>query len=164
MQQTTKSHVPAPQPCPELKKLAVFLGHWKFQGEYKPISSLPAGKITGEYSAEMILKGFFMEIRWIRNSPTGVSRPIEIWGYDAATKNFTVTRYGDDGSTETGTVTGGDTTWTLAGKLVSGAKQLFFRGNLTFAKDYRNSTYKSEASSDGKTWVPGFEASFTKMK
>jgi hypothetical protein len=49
----------APKPDPALKKLAVRVGHWTYEGENNPGPLGLGGKYTGEATCQMILGGFF---------------------------------------------------------------------------------------------------------
>jgi hypothetical protein len=55
------AQAPASKPDPVLKKLAVLEGHWTYVGEYKPGPLGPGAKTSGEYDAQMILGGFFLQ-------------------------------------------------------------------------------------------------------
>jgi hypothetical protein len=155
----------APKPDPELKKLADHcVGHWTYEGEYKPGPLGPGGKVTATATDRMILGGFFLEERRTEKGATGESQALELDGYDPVNKNFTASVFNDDGSTYSGvfTLSGNTLTWT--GKSIVAGKQYSFRGTLACAADWMSCTQKSEVSSDGSTWVPFFEFNWTKVK
>jgi hypothetical protein len=154
----------APKPNPELKKLAVLVGHWTYEGEYKPGLIGPGGKITGEYTGEMILGGFFLKAQESEKGAMGESRFLEIDGYDPVNKNLTFTGFQDDGSTYSGvlTVNGNTVTWT--GKYTVAGKQYLFKEPFILAPDLMSGTVTSEVSVDGHTWTLFFESKWTKVK
>jgi hypothetical protein len=159
-----QAQTPAPKPSPELKKLHVWVGHWAEEGEYKAGPLGAGGKITGEYTAQMILGGFFYQDQTIEKGATGETRNLGIYAYDPVNKNFAFNLYQNDGSTYSGTLTNSGNTWTWAGKLSVGGKQYLFKEPVTLAPDSLSATGKAEISVDGNTWTPFFEGKWTKIK
>ena len=56
-----RAQAPAPKPDPEVKRMHAWVGHWTFEGEFKPGPLGPGGEFTGEFSCRMILGGFFLQ-------------------------------------------------------------------------------------------------------
>ena len=83
----------APKPDPALKKVAVFVGHWTWEGEVKAGPWGSSFKGSGEYDGRMILEGFFFQGRWTEKGAMG---GLEIVGYDPVNKNFIHNGYWDD--------------------------------------------------------------------
>jgi len=158
------AQAPAPKPDSELKKLQFQVGHWTYEGETKPGPLGPGGNFTGEQDVRWILNGFYLETRATEKGPTGESQSIEIDGYDPANKTFTFAGYADDGGMVSGVFTFSSRTITYSGKSVSGGKQYLIRGTNIFAPDLLSFTWKHEVSTDGKTWMPAWEAKMTKAK
>ena len=156
-----QAQAPAPKPAPELKKLSVIVGHWTYEGEYKTGPLGPGGKFTGEYTARMILGGFFLQAGSTESGPAGETRGLDIEAYDPVNKNFVGNWYLSDGSTFSGGLTVSGNTYTWAGKLVTAGKQYQFKGTFVFAPDLASGTYKQELSADGKTWTPFGESRWT---
>jgi hypothetical protein len=154
----------APKPDPGLKKLQVLVGHWTYEGEYKAGPLGPGGKITGEYTGEMILGGFFYQDREIEKGSTGEMHNLGMYAYDPVNKNFAFNLYQDDGSTCSGTLTISGNTLTWAGKLVVAGKQYQFKEPFILTPDLMTGTAKCEISVDGNTWIPFFEGKFAKAK
>lgn len=152
------------KPDPELKRLAVYVGQWRYEGEYKPGPLGPAGKATGDATGEMILRGFFLEWRWKEQVTTVETRGFEILNYDPVNKNYASSAYGDDGSSSLGAYVFDGNTSTYSGKFVVGGKQYLSRVIEVFAADLMSFAQKAEISVDGKTWTPFFEAKFIKTK
>jgi len=159
--QTTKT---APQPNPELKKLQVLVGHWTVEGEYKPGPMGAGGKMTGDYTLQFILKGFFLEEHGFETGAMGTGRYIEIEGYDPVSKSLTTDSFGDDGGRFAGTITVSGNTITWEGKLAEAGKEYWVRNPITMSADSMSAVSKADISTDGKTWVPFFEGKFTKTK
>jgi len=149
---------------PEMKKLNVLVGRWTYEGEYKPGPLGPGGKITGEYTIQMILKGFFLEARQTEKGAMGETRSLEIVAYDPVSKNFVFNIYRDNGSTSSGTVTVSGNTITWEGKCIVDEKKFLSKDPFVFAGDWTSASAKTEISADGKTWTPFFEGKLTKAK
>ena len=159
-----QAQAPAPKPGPEVKKLHVLVGHWTYEGEYKPGPLGPGGKFAGEYTARMILGGFFLQEQFTEKGPAGETRRLEIDGYDPMNKNLCSQSYADDGSTYSGVITVSGNRYTWAGKWVIAGKQYQYKGTFVLAPDLASGTYKEELSGDGKTWTPLGESRYTKVK
>ena len=154
----------APKPDPEVTKLHVLVGHWTYEGEYKPGPLGPGGKITGQYDAQMILGGFFLQAREFEKGFMGEMRNLEIDEWNPDSKNFTSNIYQDDGSRFLGTLTVEGNTLTWAGKFAVAGKEYQLKAPLVLAADRKSGTSKAEISTDGNTWTPFFEAKWTKAK
>ncbi len=159
----SQAQAPAPKPNPELKKLSVFVGHWTYEGEYKPGPLGPGGKCTGEYTGQMILGGFFFQARWTEKGPAGETRGLDIEAYDPVDKNFVSNWYFSDGGRFSGVSTVSEKTDAVAGKYLLTGKQYQFKDTLIFAADLMSVTERGEISADGKTWTPWFENKWTKV-
>ena len=158
------AQAPAPKPGPEHQKVKMYVGHWTYTGEYKPGPIGPGGAFTGEYNAQMILGGFFLQGHWTEKNPSGEVKGFETFGYDPANKNYFQSQYQDDGSMASGVLTVSGNTWTYSGKTVAAGKQYAFRATLVFAADLAGIELKADISTDGSTWTPFIEAKFTKAK
>lgn len=155
----------APKPGPELKKLQIWLGHWRGVIEYQSGWWGPARKLPVEETCEMILGGFFMQDRVTAINPTG--HYLWITGYDPATKNYPTTGYsGMDGTIHSYTHTVDGNTWTLIrnGPSSHDGKDDLFRITETFSADSMSRQEKAEISEDGKTWTTMFEYKGAKVK
>ena len=152
------------QPDPEVKKLHVWVGHWTYEGQYEVSPLGPGGKVTGDWTAQMILGGFFLQGRLTQKGPVGETRVLYITGYDPVNKNLSSEFYMDDGSRASAVLTINGSTLTWAGKGVMAGKQCEFKETFTLAADLTSMTDKGEISVDGKTWTPLFERTHTKAK
>lgn len=159
-----RAQAPAPKPDPALKKLSIYEGHWTCEGESKAGPLGPGGKLTSEESIQMILGGFFQQVRETDKEPAG-GQSLAIAGYDPVNKNFPASGYSNDGSTWSGVLRVSGTTSTMAGKGVVAGKQGLFRSTNVFAADLMSYTGKIEISTDdGNTWIPYIESKCTKVK
>ena len=155
----------APKPDPEVKKMQPWVGHWTYEQEYKAGPLGPGSKVTGESKVAWILGGFFQEAWSKEKGAKGMSQTLEIDGYDSVNKKFTYAVFLDDGNTTSGTFSLSSTTeWSFEGKLSAGGKQYSVRGKGVFAADMKSYTFSGEISTDGKTWVPWWEAKYTKSE
>ena len=154
----------APKPGPEIRKLHVLVGHWTYEGEYKPGPLGPGAKIKGTYDAHMILGGFFLQEEEVEKSDAGEMRNLAIESYNPANRNFDSRWYQTDGSTVNGTLTINGNTITWAGTLYVDGKPYQFREPMVCSADFTTCPAKAEISTDGKTWVPFFETTFIKAK
>jgi hypothetical protein len=152
-----------PKPDPALKNLDPLAGHWTYEGEYRAGPLGPGGKFTGEYSIQRILGDFFFQDEQIEKGPMGETHALDIYRYNPANKNFAFNGYMNDGSTISGTLTVSGNTFTWELKFGPAGKQYLVREPFILASDHKSLTGKAEISSDGKAWIPWFEANYTKV-
>ena len=154
----------APRPDPEIEKLHVLVGHWTYEGVYKPGPLGPGGKITATYDAHMILGGFFLQEEEVEKSDAGELRNLGIESYNSANKNFDSRWYQSDETAVNGTLTISGNTIPYAGTFYGDGKSYQFREPMVCSADFTNCLAKADISTDGRTWVPWFEATFVKAK
>ncbi|MBI4474551.1 MAG: DUF1579 family protein [Acidobacteria bacterium] len=114
-----------PQPGPEHKKLAYFVGKWTLETETKANEFVPAGKGTGTETYTLGPGGFYVE----RRSEIGKVKAFGIMAYDSHAKAYTYS-YGNNAGgvgTASGSVNGNTWTWTVEDKLFGKA----VKGRLT---------------------------------
>ena len=158
------AQTPAPKPGTEHHKVKIVVGHWTYEGEYKPGPFGPGGKATGEYTAQMILGGFFVQGHWMEKGPSGETRGFETFGYNPATNNYLQSQYADDGSIAAGSITVNGNIWSYSGITFFAGKRYELRNTLTFATDLMSIVMKAELSADGNSWTPFMDFTFTKIK
>jgi hypothetical protein len=161
---TIQAQPQAPKPDPEVRKLHAMVGHWTYEGEYKPGPLGPGGKFTGEDNCQMILGGFFLQCQGAEKGPRGEGRVLELHGYDPVNKNFISDTYGDGGGRFSGVLTISGNTWTYEEKWAVAGKQYRVKDSMVLAPDLTTGTDKVEISSDGTTWAPFWETKWTKAK
>jgi len=159
-----QAQAPAPKPNLEVKKLLPLVGRWTYEEEDKPGPLGAGGKSSGEYTAQMILGGFFMQGVEREKGAAGKMLALGIEAYDPSTKNFTSNWYYSDGTVFSGTLTASGNTFTWAGKLVVAGKQYLMKEPFVISPDLMSGTITEEISVDGKTWVPAAVVKCAKVK
>jgi len=152
----------SPQPDPELKKLHALIGHWTYAGENKPGPLGAGGKFGGEYTAQMILGGFFMQ-GIEKEKGTGKLLALGMEAYDPANKRFASNWYYSNGTVFSGTLTVSGNTFTWAGKLVVAGKEYLMKEAVIVSSDLMSATMSNEISVDGKQWVPSMEGKLLRV-
>jgi hypothetical protein len=155
---------PAPTPGPEHKKLEIWVGDWTYEQENKATPLGPAEKFSAMATARPVLGGFFVEWLGEAKRPAGTFHWLLIDGYDVLNKKFMYNSFDSDGSFETAAYTIEANTVNISGTSFLGEKQYKFRGSIVFAPDLMSFVEKREVSVDGKTWMPQFEAKWTRTK
>jgi len=151
------------RPGPEIAKMAVYAGQWRYEGESEPGPSGPADRYSGYAIGKLILNGFYFEWRWKDRGTTGTQEGFEIIGYDPVHKSYSSNWFVDDGSSCTGSYRIEATTFAYSGKCVRGGKQYLSRVAEVFAPDMMSFVQKEEISNDGKTWKPSYESKYKKL-
>ncbi len=159
---STLAQAQAPQPGPDHKKLEVWVGEWKYEGDIKESPIGPAGKLSGKQNGRMVMNGFALEWTGEESGAFGNVKWGEMDTYNTATKKYALLGYQDDGGTWTGTMSAKGTTWSGSGTLVDKGKSYKTRSKGTFSADGKTFTWKGEISTDGKTWAPWTEGKMTK--
>jgi len=154
----------APKPDPELKKLQALVGHWTYEGEYKPGPLGPGGKITAEYTAQWKLDGFVLQASAIEKGATVTTHFLEVDEYNPKDKAINWTAWVSDGTRMSGTITVGGDTITWEGKFTMGGKEYQLKEPFVLSADRMSGTAKADISTDGKTWTPWFEGKYTKVE
>ena len=144
------------QAAPEIAKLGRYLGSWEYDG--RDATPLTGGPVTCRSERQWISAGYFLESRRECNTPRGLVRQLEVFGYDF--QNGTYLYWGFNGrgvSTYRATAMDGDTVvWTGFG-LSQGN-----RCTETFTSP-SESRDRCETSTDGgRTWVLRSEGHYTR--
>ena len=153
----------APQ-SPELQRLNAFVGNWNFVGEAKAGPMGPGGKITGISRIAWLPGGTQLERQYEGKGPTGEMKGKEILGYDAAKKIYTFSYSDSSGMKGSGTTTVKGNVWTATGMGEMAGMKFHERCTLTFGAGNTTLNVKCEGSADGKTFMPTFEGTGTKIK
>ena len=85
------------RPGPEIAKMAVYAGQWRYEGESEPGPSGPADRYSGYAIGKLILNGFYFEWRWKDRGTTGTQEGFEIIGYNPVHKSYSSNWFVDDG-------------------------------------------------------------------
>ena len=160
----SQTSAPVQKPGPEHKKMETFVGTWSYEGDAKKTVFGPAGKVTGTDVYEMLPGGFYLQHRYDEKNPLGNMKGTEIWAYDPVKKVYTNNYFNSTGEWGSGTFTINGNTWAFTGSAITyDGKTAYWRWTATLANP-TSFNVKAEASSDGKTYVLGFEGKWTKTK
>ena len=155
---------PSPQPGPEVRKLAYYLGTWKGEGEAKGGPFGPAGKLSSTTTCEWFAGGFQLVCRGEENGPTGKRAFLNIRGYDGKTKSYAeygISSLGDSEYTTGGTIEDGRKTFIV--DIDAGGKP----GQVRYTERQVSPTlftYRAEVSVDGGPWTEIAEGKVAKVE
>ncbi len=171
-QSEIETTVDSAQLSAEMKKLAVFAGKWEYDGEQvdPPVAGLPfggAGAFSGTVTNRFILDGAFMESTIEDKSPAGLTRTIQITGYDPRTRDYVLETFMSDGTREHAvqTVSPDGRVWTSQSTMTSGTgEQALLRNVVTFSPDRSRLASVVDVSTDGgQTWKHWFTSKDKKL-
>jgi hypothetical protein len=150
-----------PQPGPEVKRLAYFVGNWREVG--KSTAHGMEGPVSSSQSWEWAAGGFFLEGHSDNKSPAGAFKIMAVLGYDPETKMYTYDAFDSWGEqiVAKGNVSGDTWTWTTETTM----QGMTMMTRLT-EKEISKTQYtlKYESSTDGgNTWKSDLESTFTKV-
>lgn len=108
-----------PKPGPEHQKLAYFVGKWDTEGDMKPGTFGPGGKITSTQSCEWFDGDFALVCHSDARTQTGSVKGLSIMAWDPAAKTYTYfsTNSEGRGTFSRGTVEGDTWTWNSESKM-----------------------------------------------
>jgi hypothetical protein len=153
----------APKPGPEHQKLGIWVGDWQYEGQAQDSPIGPGGKFSGKGTCRWILDGFFTEWRAEEKGNLGDLVGIELAWYDAAAKNYPYQGYLSNGDVYSDVQTVSGNVWNDMRTLIHNGRQYKCKQVFTFAADGMSYTWRSEISTDGKTWAPWAEGKGTKV-
>ena len=155
---------PTPKSGPEHKKMEALVGTWTYEGDAKKSAFGPPGRVSGTDVFEMLPGGLYIQHHYDEKNPLGNMKGTEIWAYDPVKKVYTNSYFNSTGEFGSGTGTLSGNTWIFTGSAVTyDAKTAYWRYTINVTSP-TSFTGKGEASSDGKTYVLGFEGKWTKVK
>jgi hypothetical protein len=150
------------RPGPEAKKLAVWVGVWQYEGEAQATPLGPAAKISGRQTGRLVMNDFALEWAGEEKGPFGGVQWGEMDVYDASSGTHPYFGYQNDGTTWSGANVVAANAWKATGTLTSKGVSYKFRQETTLSADGKTGTWKSEVSTDGKTWIPFTQGKLTK--
>jgi hypothetical protein len=159
-----RAQAPDPKPAPEIQKLQILAGHWKYEGVDKGELSGRSGKFSGEYTGRMIVGGAFFQDESVEKGPAGEVRSLDIYRYDPVNKNFPFTQYLSNGTSSSGTLTVNGNTLIWESPIDVEGKAYTVRDTFLYDPAALRFAGKAEISADGETWRLWFEATYTKVK
>ena len=137
-----------PQPSPEHKKLAAFVGTWKDEAEMKPGPFGPGGKMSLTETCEWFTGGFSVVCHTDTTGFMGDLKTLTVLTYDREEKVYRFYEFNSTGwsNAAKGTVDGD--TWTFDGDSKMGGKRIRTRSTIKLPSP-DSATMKSEVSVDG---------------
>lgn len=152
-----------PKPGPELKKMDVFVGSWNLEGEMKPTSMGPGGKMTESEKCEWMEGNFFLVCRADYQSSMGNGSGLAVMGFSSDDKAYTYREYNSWGESMESKGSIGDDTWTWTSDEKMGDKMMKSRFTMKFTADTAY-TFTYDMSQDGTKWTTVMEGKATKAK
>ena len=153
-----------PEPGPEVRKLAYYVGSWTGEGETKGGPFGPAGKLSSRSSCEWFAGGFQLVCRGEETGPTGKRTFLNIRAYDEKAKAYTeygISSMGESEYNTGGSIIGNKRTFAWSSDMDGKPIKLRYtevQESPTFH------TYQAEASVDGGSWAVIAEGKVTKVK
>lgn len=152
----------APKPGPEVRKLEAWVGTWRYEGDAKASPMGPAAKIAGTQTGRMVMNGFAFEWKGEEKGPFGGVEWGEMDVYDAASKSYPYFGYQNDGTTWTGSNVVSGNMWKSTSTISSKGTSYKLRSDFSLSADGKRGTWKTEISTDGKTWALWTAGTLTK--
>jgi len=111
---TAFAQMEMPKPGPEHKKLDMFAGSWVIEGQTKPSSMGPGGKVTETEKCDWMEGQFFLVCHTDIKTPMGNGTGISIMGYSADAKTYTYREFNSWGEFDDskGSLDGSTFVWT----------------------------------------------------
>jgi hypothetical protein len=150
-----------PKPGSDHKKLDVFAGSWVLDGDIKPGSMGPGGKITEYEKCEWMEGGFYLVCHTDFKGSMGSGTGISVMGYSADDKAYTYREFNSWGefTDSKGGVDGDTWSWTNDEKMGATTMKGKFTMKITSPTSYN---FMFEMSQDGTKWTTVMDGKATK--
>ena len=152
-----------PQPSPEHKKLAVFVGTWKDEAELKPGPFGLGGKMRITESCEWFTGGFSLVCNSESTGLVAEGKTLTVLNYDAEEKVYTYFELNNFGLTNSAKGTVDGDTWTFNGDVKIGGRLIMTRFTIKLPSPDA-ALMTTEISTDGGPWTPLMELKGTRVK
>lgn len=152
-----------PKPGPDHKKLDVFAGSWVLDGDVKPGSMGPGGKITEYEKCEWMEGGFYLVCHTDFKGSMGSGTGISVMGYSADDKAYTYREFNSWGefTDSKGSVDGDTWSWVNDEKMGAMTMKGKFTMKITSPTSYN---FMFEMSPDGAKWTTVMDGKAIKTK
>ncbi len=160
---TAQGPAGAPQPSPEHKKLAAFVGTWKDEAEMKPGPFGPGGKASITETCEWFTGGFSLVCHSETTGFMGESKTLTVLNYDPEEKVYTYYELNSVGWSDLAKGTLEGDTWTFNGESKMGGKLIKTRSTIKIPSP-DSAVMKSEVSVDGGPFTLLMELKGTRVK
>ena len=154
---------PLPQPSVEQKKLSVFVGTWKDDGEMKASAFAAGGKISISQTCEWFMGGYSVVCHAETTGSTGDRKSINILNYNPDENFYEFYELNSVGRTSLSKCTVDADTWTCNSESNIGGKVLKVRYTIKLSTP-DSSTLRAEFSYDSGPWTPTMELKGTRAK
>jgi len=134
------------------KRLEVFVGKWREEGQASESPFGPAAKVTSNHTWEWLPGEKFLIHRIEGRLGENEMACIEIIGPDTSSQNFSVHSFYNDGSQNIWQLGGSQDGWTLTGDWKKDNETTRVRCAIGFADSGNTMTVKWEYSSGGSPW------------
>jgi Protein of unknown function (DUF1579) len=159
---TAMAQESSPKPAPEHKKLEMLAGTWALEGDVKPSSMGPGGKVTETEKCEWMEGGFFLICHVdFKTANSGNGSGLSVLGYSTSEKAYTYREFNSWGEFEDsrGTLDGDIWTWTSDEKMGDTVTKGRFTMKFISPASY---TFMYEMSPDGAKWTTAVDGKATK--
>jgi len=153
-----------PKPDPALKKIDMFAGTWKLEGNMKPSPFGPGGKMTEDEKCSWMEGGFFLVCNSdYHMTSMGNGKGISVMGFAPESKMYTFREFNSAGEFDDSKGTFEGDTWTWTNETPVGDKVMKgrFIMKVTSPTTY---DFKFDMSQDGTTWNNVMEGKANKAK
>jgi hypothetical protein len=152
-----------PQPSPEHKKLAAFVGTWKDDAEMKPGPFGPGGKMSLTETCEWFTGGFSIVCLTATTGFMGELKTLSVLSYDPEEKVYRFYEFNSVGWSDAAKATVAGDTWTFDGESKMGSKLIKSRSTIKLSSP-DSATMKSEMSVDDGPMTLFMELKGTRVK
>jgi hypothetical protein len=167
-QQATETQKQSPEPPrkpgSEQKRLNVFVGKWKTEGQQHEGLVGPAAKITAVETYEWLTGEFFLIHRFEGRVGEGEAACIEITGYDAKRQCYAMHTFYNSGIANEWRLDECDCVWMLTGDWQMSGELMKVRCKIEFGDAGNTMRGKWEHSSDGSSWQTFWDVKAEKIK
>ncbi|MBE3072836.1 MAG: DUF1579 family protein, partial [Acidobacteria bacterium] len=147
----------------ELKQLDLLVGTWKIDGESKATKDKPSAKTSMMLSCRWLDGGAHIVCQYEGAGPAGPSHKVDFYGYDAASKTYTLSYVESSGLVGSGKLTIDKNTWTHVWDIKGGPKPMKLRLTLTNMTP-ASGDWKDDLAVAGGPWAAVAEGKYVKMK
>jgi hypothetical protein len=144
-----------PTPGPEHRRLEIFVGEWRTEGEILASEDSPAVPFTALDTYEWFPGGFFLVHHVDARMGDTEVKALEVIGYNAAGETYTTRSYDNHGGSSAYQGILSDRSWTIFGDSER------FHGE--FSADGRTLTGRWEQCREGSTWTPWMDIRLIKV-
>lgn len=156
------SESPVREPSPEHRKLEVFVGTWRAEGQQKDGPFGPSAPIRATQTWEWLTGKLFLVLRFEGKVGDAPAACIEVTGYDSVKRSYpTHTFYNDGNSMQWRLHERGDT-WIRTGALQQHGKTIEVRCTTLFNESRDTMTARWEFSNNRSAWQTFWEIMATR--